>query len=467
MDAVGSAIRVDSRGREVMRILPRVNEAMNEEWISDKTRHVVDGLRLQRLDRPFVRDDGRLRPATWREAFAAIAAAREGHASRTASAPSRAISRRVEEMFALKLLMQSLGVAEHRLPPGRHALLIPAHGRASYLFNSTIAGIEDADAILIVGANPRIEASLVNVRIRKRWRMAPLPIGLIGERVDLTYAYDYLGAGPETLADVAGRPARLRREAARREAPAHHRRAGRSRAAGRRWRSSSLAAQLARAIGAVTDGWNGFSVLHTAAARVGALDLGFVPGEGGLTARQMAAGRRRRAVQSRRRRDRDRAGRLRDLPGHAWRPRRAPRRRDPAGRGLHREVRHLRQHRRPGADRQPRRLRRRATRARTGRSCAPSRTCSASRLPFDSLSALRQKLYAEHPHFAALDAIAPSDVARRRAGPGRTSAATPGREPFVGPVARLLSDEPDRPRLAASWPNARALARGARLEAAE
>src|SRR5215207_6306433 len=204
MDAVGSAIRIDARGREVMRILPRVNEAVNEEWISDKTRQVVDGLRLQRLDRPFVRENGRLRAASWQEAFGVIASRMKGLAPKRIGALVGDLPA-VEEIFALKLLMQSLGVANMDCRQDG-APFDPALGRASYLFNSTIAGIESADAILLVGANPRIEASLLNVRIRKRYRVAPLPIGVIGERADLTYDYEYLGAGPDTLAEViAGR----------------------------------------------------------------------------------------------------------------------------------------------------------------------------------------------------------------------------------------------------------------------
>src|SRR5271165_3729573 len=186
MDGVGSAIRVDTRGREVMRILPRVNEDVNEEWISDKTRHVVDGLRTQRLDRPYIREQGRLQPATWSAAFEAIA----GDLSA------------VEEMFALKDLLTRLAVTNLDCRQDG-AALDPAWGRATYLFNPTIAGIEKAGALLIVGANPRKEAAVLNARIRKRWRAGSFPIAVIGEQVDLTYPYHYLGAGPETLADVA------------------------------------------------------------------------------------------------------------------------------------------------------------------------------------------------------------------------------------------------------------------------
>ncbi|MCZ0738502.1 NADH-quinone oxidoreductase subunit NuoG [Phreatobacter sp. AB_2022a] len=287
MDAVGSAIRVDSRGREVMRVLPRLNEAVNEEWISDKTRHIADGLRTQRLDRPYLRENGRLRPASWGEAFAAIAARVKavGGAKTGAIAGDLAT---LEEMYALKALMTGLGSAHI---DGRQdgTRLDPALGRATYIFNPGIAGIEEADAILIVGANPRREAALVNARIRKRWRMGNLKVGLIGEVADLTYAYDYLGAGPETLADIASGKhsfAEVLRAAAKPLVIVGQGALTRPDGAA----VLSLAAQAANAVGAVKDGWNGFAVLHTAAARVGALDLGLVPGEGGLDAQALAKG---------------------------------------------------------------------------------------------------------------------------------------------------------------------------------
>src|ERR1700716_3910279 len=201
MDALGSAIRVDTRGREVMRILPRINDDVNEEWISDKTRHVVDGLRTQRLDQPYIREQGRVRPASWPAAFAAIAA-------KVAHLPAKRIGAiagdlaAVEEIFALKDLMTRLEVTNIDCRQDG-AALDPAWGRATYLFNPTIAGIEKADALLIIGANPRREAAVLNARIRKRWRIGNFPIGLVGERADLTYVYDYLGAGPDTLAEIA------------------------------------------------------------------------------------------------------------------------------------------------------------------------------------------------------------------------------------------------------------------------
>ena len=196
-DALGSAIRVDARGREVIRILPRINDAVNEEWISDKTRQVVDGLARQRLDRPYIREGSRLRPASWQEALNAVAA-------KTKSTPAGRIGALVgdlaalEETFALKALADRLGVV-HLDCRQDGAKLDPAFGRASYLFNATIAGIDDADALLIIGSNPRKEAPVLNARIRKRWLKGGFKIALIGEKADLTYDYDYLGAGPDSL----------------------------------------------------------------------------------------------------------------------------------------------------------------------------------------------------------------------------------------------------------------------------
>jgi NADH-quinone oxidoreductase subunit G len=284
MDALGCAIRVDTRGREVMRILPRTNDEINEEWISDKTRHVVDGLRTQRLDQPYLRENGRLRPATWSEAFQVIA-------GKVASTNPKRIGAlvgdlaAVEEIFALKDLMTRLRVANLDCRQDGSAL-DPACGRAAYLFNPGIPGIDAADALLMVGTNPRKEAAILNARIRKRWRAGKFPIGVIGPKADLTYPYDYLGAGPETLAAITRHSfAEAMRKA---ERPMVIVGAG-AFARGDGAAVASLAAKAAVELGAVKDGWNGYGVLHSAASRVGALDLAFVPGPGGLSARQMAA----------------------------------------------------------------------------------------------------------------------------------------------------------------------------------
>ena len=282
MDAVGCAIRIDTRGREVMRILPRVNDDVNEEWISDKTRHVVDGLRAQRLDQPYIREGGQLYPASWREAFDAIAARVKSTQAKRIGAMVGDLAA-VEEIFALKDLMTRLGAVDLDCRQDG-AELDPKRGRATYLFNATIVGIEKADALLLVGTNSRREAAVLNARIRKRWRMGNFPIGFIGQRADLTYPYDYLGAGPDTLADVVSGLNPFGATLKKAEHPlvivgqgALTRPDGAA--------VASLAAQVA--LGGKDD-WNGYCVLHTAASRVGALDLGFVPGSGGRNAAAMA-----------------------------------------------------------------------------------------------------------------------------------------------------------------------------------
>jgi NADH-quinone oxidoreductase subunit G len=395
MDAVGSAIRVDTRGREVMRILPRTNDAVNEEWISDKTRHVVDGLRTQRLDQPYVREHGRLRPASWSEAFAAIAAKMKGTDGRKVGAIAGDLAA-VEEMYALKGLLSGLGSANIDARQDGSAIN-PAWGRASYLFNATIAGIEQADALIIVGSNPRREAPVLNARIRKRWRAGKFPIALIGEKADLTYSYDYLGAGAESLAGLSGSKFAETIKDAKRPlvlvgAGALARKDGAAVAA--------LAAKVAHEIGAIKDGWNGFSVLHSAASRVGALDIGFVPGEGGLTAAQMAVrgGVEPGAFVVYIGTHGDRGAHRADviLPAAAY-----P---EKSGTYVNTEGRVQMATRAafpPGDARED---------------WAIIRALSdvlGHKLPYDSLAALRQALYREHPHLMRLDQIeagAPADL---------------------------------------------------------
>ncbi|MGV1787424.1 MULTISPECIES: NADH-quinone oxidoreductase subunit NuoG [Agrobacterium] len=284
MDALGSAIRVDTRGREVMRVMPRVNEAINEEWISDKSRFIWDGLKTQRLDRPYVRKDGRLQPASWGEAFGAI----KQEVAATSGSKIGAIAgdlASVEEMFALKSLLASLGSANVDCRQDG-AALDPSLGRASYLFNSTIEGIEHADALLIVGANPRYEAAVLNARIRKRWRRGGFPIGVIGEAGELRYNYEYLGSGAETLSDLAnGSHSFVEKLKSAKNPLIIIGQGALARADGAA--VLAAAAKLAVSVGAISEEWNGFSVLHTAAARVGGLDIGFVPGEGGVAAAEM------------------------------------------------------------------------------------------------------------------------------------------------------------------------------------
>jgi NADH-quinone oxidoreductase subunit G len=455
MDAVGSAIRVDSRGREVMRILPRVNEAVNEEWISDKTRHVADGLRTQRLDRPYIRENGSLRPASWSEAFALIASKVKATGPERIGAIAGDLAA-VEEMFALKSLIGSLGSANLDARQDG-AKLHPKHGRASYLLNAGIAGIEDATSLLIIGANPRKEGSIVNARIRKRWLRGDFKVSLIGEQADLTYSYDYLGAGSETLADVIKRaPAAGDRPMVLVGQGALARADGEA--------ILSLAAKAAQVLGAVKGDWNGFGVLHTAAARVGALDLGFVPGSGGL----------------------DVAGMVRPGALDALFLLGADEVEVPAGafviyqgthgdKGAHRADVIL-----PGAAYTEKSGTYVNTEGRvqmTDRATFPLgdaredwailRALSAvlgQTLPFDSLAALRQALYAAHPHLAGLDTLPAADAVPLGALAGlggKTDKAG-----FVSPVADFYQTNPIA-RASAVMAECSALASGRMRQAAE
>jgi NADH-quinone oxidoreductase subunit G len=279
MDAVGSNIRVDARGREVMRILPRTHEDVNEEWISDKTRFVWDGLKTQRLDRPYVRDFGKLRPASWAEAFQRIAQRMKGvKPERIGVILGDLVA--AEEAFSLRQLAEQLGIKnidcrQDGSPLGERG------GRAGYLFNAGIAGIEQADSILIIGSNPRLEAPVLNARIRKRYLKGGCKISLIGEPADLTYPHAYLGAGPDSLTSLlasaqatSAKPMIVLGQGAI------------ARPDGRQVLAAAY--ELAVKLGAIRDGWNGFSVLHTAAGRVGALDVCALPGsDGGKSTREM------------------------------------------------------------------------------------------------------------------------------------------------------------------------------------
>ncbi len=262
MDAVGSNIRVDVRGNEVMRVLPRLHEGVNEEWISDKTRFAYDGLKAQRLDQPYVRENGKLRPASWDEALA-LASARLKSTTKTLGVVGELCA--AEEMIALKDLVGDVD--------GVMGIHIDVSSRAGYLFNSGIAGIEEADAILLVGTNPRIEAAMVNARIRKAWLAKRIKVGVVGEQADLSYPTTYIGAGPESLKDlVAGKHsfAEILKDANKPMiivgAGAFRRVDGLA--------IQSLAREAAETFGMVKDGWNGFNVLHVHAAQVTALDLG-------------------------------------------------------------------------------------------------------------------------------------------------------------------------------------------------
>ena len=279
MDALGSNIRVDTRGREVMRILPRNHDDVNEEWISDKSRFIWDGLRTQRLDKPYIRVRGKLKPATWNEVFAAISRKLKKAKGNRIGAIAGDMAG-VEEMFALKELMSSLGSTNIDCRQDG-AAIDPALGRETYLFNSGISAIDDADAILFVGCNPRTEAAVLNARIRKRWRTGKLKVGVVGPPADLTYPYTHIGTDPQSLGSVAQGKNPFAKTLKSAKKPMIIVGSG-ALARGDGAAVLAMAAKLAAATGAISDKWNGFNVLHSAASRVGGLDIGFVPGKGGL-----------------------------------------------------------------------------------------------------------------------------------------------------------------------------------------
>jgi NADH-quinone oxidoreductase subunit G len=280
MDALGSAIRVDARGPAVLRVLPRTNDEVNEEWISDKTRYAVDGLSRQRLDQPYVRRGGRLGPATWAEAFEIIVAKLQD------ASPDRVgvIAGDLQDAESMKAALDLFGGAGVKnLDCRQDGVVLGAGPRESWLFNSTLAGIEAADAVLLIGTNPRLEAAVLNARFRKMWLNGKTRFGLVGAPADLTYRHEHLGEGASALTGLldgdsefvkalkgAARPALVIGQGALSDLA-----------------TLAAIADLAGSLNVVREGWNGWNVLHTAAARVGGLDLGFIPGDGGKTAAEM------------------------------------------------------------------------------------------------------------------------------------------------------------------------------------
>jgi len=265
MDALGSNIRVDTKGREVMRILPRNHDGVNEEWISDKTRFVWDGLRRQRLDRPYVRENGRLRLATWGEALQKAAAAMKG---RKVAALVGDLAP-VEAIYALKELVQGLGGNVECRTDGAK---LPAGNRSGYVGTARIEDLENAELIQLIGTDPRNESPVLNARIRKAW-INGAKVGLIGSAADLTYTYDYAGPGRAALRELAEKD--ISEETKAKSSVVVIGQGALTEADG--------AAVLSQAMRLAGNTGSGFLVLHTAASRVGAMDVGAVT-EGGMDA---------------------------------------------------------------------------------------------------------------------------------------------------------------------------------------
>ncbi len=278
LDGVGSNIRVDTRSNaEVMRVVPCLNEAINEEWISDKTRFAYDGLKNNRLDRPYVRnEEGQLEVCDWDDALSAVTEVIRGHESEVAVLTGDMVD--CETITALKDITDALGI-HHR--DGRFdGADYDISQRSGYIMNTSIEGLEEADAILLVGTNPRHEATLVNARIRKCFYERQTPIGLIGAAVDLTYNYDHLGDNVKALEDLAkgkGAFAKVLKDA---EKPALII----SASLFKRKDAKALQAltyEVAKKYDAIAKDWNGYNVIQSNAAITGALDLGFIPAHGG------------------------------------------------------------------------------------------------------------------------------------------------------------------------------------------
>ncbi len=404
MDATGSNVRVDSRGREVLRVLPRLHEDINEEWISDKTRFAIDGLVRRRLDRPWVRGGEGLEEASWEQALDAVSRRLESHdATRVAAIAGDLVD--CETLFAMKGLMTAIG--SPHMDCRQDGMAADPAVRASWLFNSTIAGIEDADACLLIGALPRREAAIVNARLRKRWLAGGFSVASAGPADDHAYPVTELGHAIETLRRIeagdspfpgathplviAGKGALARDDGAA---------------------VLGAAARIAETLGAVRDDWNGFGVLNAAASRVGGLDLGFVPAAGGLDTAGILAGATSAIdtifllgadeIDIAKLKDSfviyighhgDRGAAVADviLPAAAWTEKDAT--------YVNLEGRPQRAQRAvfaPGEAREDWRI----LRALSGRLGMP--------LPFDDLRSLRQKMIADVPHLGAIDTITPA-----------------------------------------------------------
>ncbi|MDX1949473.1 MAG: NADH-quinone oxidoreductase subunit NuoG [Rickettsiales bacterium] len=277
LDAVGSNIRVDTRGNEVLRVLPRLNEEINEEWISDKTRYAFEGLKYQRLDKPYIRKMGRLQPASWEEAYTLISQIlKQTNPERIGAIAGDLVD--VESMFALKYMLDNLGVRNYDCR--QDGANYNANNRASYLFNTTIEGLEKADLVLLVGSNPRYEAPLVNARIRKVYTNKKIPIAVIGGEVDLSYPHQNLGADPKILEDILAGNHIFCEKLANAKNPviilgnAIYKR-------GDAEAILSLAVKISEKYNIIRDDWNGLNALQRAAGRAGGLEIGFVPQNNG------------------------------------------------------------------------------------------------------------------------------------------------------------------------------------------
>ncbi len=276
MDAVGSNIRIDTKGNKVMRVLPRNNDEINEEWISDKTRFFWDGLSLQRIDKPYLRADGKLKQISWEKALnVASSKLLNTKPEKIASIIGDLAS--IESIYALKKLMDLIKSPNTECRQDGSKI---SGDRERWLFNSKLLGIDESDGCLLIGTNPRMEASIINSRLIRKSKENNYSIGLLGNKVDLNYDYKFLGDDPSIIYDLIDGKSSFSKNLSKMNKPLMI--IGQGALRGDKGENYlNLCIELAHKYNFLKDDWNGFNVLHTAASRPGAMEIGFLPGEKG------------------------------------------------------------------------------------------------------------------------------------------------------------------------------------------
>ena len=285
MDAVGSNIRIDTKGNKVMRVLPRNNDEVNEEWISDKTRFFWDGLSLQRIDKPYLRENGKLRQVSWNKAIdVASDKLLNTNPEKIASITRDLVS--IESIYSIKKLMDSIKSPNTECRQDGSKI---NGGREKWLFNSKLSGIDESDGCLLIGTNPRIEAALINSRIIRKSKENNYSIGLLGNKSELNYNYDYLGDDPSIIYDLIDNNNPFCEKLSEMNKPLMI--IGQGALKGDEGEDYlNLCIELANNYNFLKNDWNGFNVLHTAASRPGAMEIGFLPGERGKDLDQIIDG---------------------------------------------------------------------------------------------------------------------------------------------------------------------------------
>ena len=276
MDAVGSNIRIDTKGNKVMRVLPRNNDEINEEWISDKTRFFWDGLSLQRIDKPYLRIDGKLKKISWEKALD-VASKRLLNSKPEKIASIIGDLASIESIYALKKLMDLIKSPNTECRQDGSKI---SGGRERWLFNSKLSGIDESDGCLLIGTNPKIEAAIINSRLIRKSKENNYSIGLLGRKVDLNYNYKFLGDDPAIIYDLIHGKSPFNKNLSKMSKPLMI--IGQGALRGDKGEDFlNLCIELAHKYNFLKDEWNGFNVLHTAASRPGAMEIGFLPGKKG------------------------------------------------------------------------------------------------------------------------------------------------------------------------------------------